>query len=98
MLTLIENGHVYTPDPRGKTSVLLANEKIEKIGKVSRRSLDELGCEYEVIDATDCVISCDNCASPRSMIARISEHRAQVRECSAASGSSSSGQLRVISS
>jgi beta-aspartyl-dipeptidase (metallo-type) len=56
MLTLIENGEIYTPDPRGKTSVLLANEKIEKIGKVSRRSLDELGCEYEVIDATDCVV------------------------------------------
>lgn len=57
MLTLIENGEVYAPEPRGRQSVLLANEQIEKIGKVSRRSLDELGCEYEVIDAEDCYVT-----------------------------------------
>ena len=57
MLTLIENGDVYAPEPKGRQPVLLANEKIEKIGKVTRRALDELGCEYEVIDAEDCFVT-----------------------------------------
>src|SRR5215204_6072529 len=57
MLTLIENGDVYAPEHKGRQPVLLVNEKIEKIGKVSRRALDELGCEDEVIDADDCFVT-----------------------------------------
>jgi beta-aspartyl-dipeptidase (metallo-type) len=53
MLTLIENGDVYAPEHKGRQPVLLANGKIEKLGRVNRRALDELGCDYEVIDATD---------------------------------------------
>src|SRR5688572_25646222 len=56
MLTLIENGEIYGPTPRGKASLFLANEEIEKTGTVSRRALDELDCDYEVLDATDCVV------------------------------------------
>jgi beta-aspartyl-dipeptidase (metallo-type) len=57
LLTLIENGDIYAPEHKGRAPVLLANGRIEKIGKVSRRALDELGCEYEVIDASDCFVS-----------------------------------------
>ena len=57
MLTLIENGEVFSPDPLGVESILLANDRIEKIGGVDRRALDRLGCEYEAIDATDCVVT-----------------------------------------
>ena len=50
MLTLIENGEIYAPAPRGKGSVFLANEKIEKIGRIRRSALDDLGCDHEVFD------------------------------------------------
>ncbi|HEX6574961.1 MAG TPA: hypothetical protein VF042_08300, partial [Gemmatimonadaceae bacterium] len=57
MITLIENGEIYAPEPIGRQSILLTNEKIEKIGSIDRRALDRLGCEYEVIDAEDCYVA-----------------------------------------
>ena len=57
MLTLIENGDIYAPEHKGRAPILLANGKIEKIGKINGRALDELGCEYEVIDAEDCFVT-----------------------------------------
>jgi beta-aspartyl-dipeptidase (metallo-type) len=51
MVILIENGEVYAPEPQGRRSVLVINEKIMKVGEVDRRALDRLGLEYEVIDA-----------------------------------------------
>jgi beta-aspartyl-dipeptidase (metallo-type) len=56
MLLLIENGELYDPIPRGPQSILIANDRIEKVGRVDRRVLDALGAEHEVIDATDCVV------------------------------------------
>src|SRR5256714_9540719 len=56
MLILIENGEVFDPAPRGRKSVLIANQQIEKVGAVDRRSLDSLNVPYEVIDATGCVV------------------------------------------
>src|SRR3954470_12403913 len=57
MFILIENGSVYDPEPRGVQSVLTANDRIEMIGEVDRRALDRLGADYEVIDATGCVVT-----------------------------------------
>ena len=57
MFVLIENGSVYAPEPKGIQSVLIANDRIEKVGKVDRRALDALDVEYEHIDATDCVVT-----------------------------------------
>jgi beta-aspartyl-dipeptidase (metallo-type) len=51
MLTLIENGFVYAPEPRGVQSVLFAGDRIEKIGGVDRRALEAAGLDLEVIDA-----------------------------------------------
>jgi beta-aspartyl-dipeptidase (metallo-type) len=56
MLLLIENGELYDPIPRGTKSVLIANDRIEKIGHVDRRVLDALGAEHEVIDASGCAV------------------------------------------
>ena len=56
MFVLIENGSIYDPDPKGVQSLLIANDRIEKIGELDRRALDRLGVEYEYIDATDCVV------------------------------------------
>ncbi len=56
MFILIENGELYGPEPRGRGSVLIANEFIEKVGDIDRRGLDLLGVEYEVIDGAGCVV------------------------------------------
>jgi len=57
MLTLIENGFVYSPEPRGVQSVLLAGDRIEKIGEVDRRAIEASGLDLDVIDASDCLIT-----------------------------------------
>jgi beta-aspartyl-dipeptidase (metallo-type) len=57
LLTLIENGEVYAPEPLGKRSVLLVDGRIGKVGDVDRRALETLGVEYRVVDAEGCVIA-----------------------------------------
>lgn len=57
MLLLIENGEVYAPEPLGRQSILIGGAKLLKIGTVDRRSLDRLGVDIDVIDATGCVIT-----------------------------------------
>ena len=57
MLTLIENGDVYAPEPLGRRSVLLVDGRIGKIGDVDRRALDALDIEHRVIDARDCIVA-----------------------------------------
>ena len=56
MFVLIENGFVYDPEPRGIQSVLIANDRIEKVGRVNRAAIDALDVECERIDATGCVV------------------------------------------
>src|SRR5215471_11745269 len=57
MLTLIENGFVYAPEPRGVRSVLFSGDRIEKIGDVDRRALESAGIDLEVVDANDCIVT-----------------------------------------
>ena len=57
MLTLIEGGRVYAPEPCGKTSVFLADGHVGEVGEIDRRALERLGAEYEVIDATGCIVT-----------------------------------------
>jgi len=58
MLTLIENGEVYAPEPRGRQSVLLIGDKIARIGEVDARlAASVLGLELAVIDAKGCVVA-----------------------------------------
>src|SRR5687768_1511721 len=54
MLILIENGELYDPTPRGTQTLLIANDRVERIGRIDRRALDALGVEHEVIDAGGC--------------------------------------------
>lgn len=56
MLTLIENGEVYTPEPLGRASVLLSFERILHIGEVDRRRLDALNLPCDVVDASECFV------------------------------------------
>jgi beta-aspartyl-dipeptidase (metallo-type) len=57
MLTLIEGGRVYAPEPCGKQSVLLADGHVGKVGDIDRGALERLGAEYQVIDATGCIVA-----------------------------------------
>jgi beta-aspartyl-dipeptidase (metallo-type) len=56
MLTLIENGFVYDPEPRGIQTVLMAGDRIERIGQVDRRAIEASGLDLEVVDASDCFV------------------------------------------
>jgi beta-aspartyl-dipeptidase (metallo-type) len=57
MLTLIENGEIYAPEPQGQRDVLLAGDRIARIGEIDRRAVEALGLELAVIDATDCLVT-----------------------------------------
>src|SRR3954468_12355176 len=54
MLLLISRGELRSPEELGEQSILVANDKIECIGRVDRSALDALGAEWDEIDATDC--------------------------------------------
>lgn len=56
MLTLIENGFIYTPEPLGVQSILFAGDRIEKIGEIDRRAIESAGLDLDVIDASDCLV------------------------------------------
>ncbi len=57
MLTLIENGFVYSPERRGVQSVLLAGDRIAKIGDLDRRAVEAAGLDLDVVDARDCLVT-----------------------------------------
>ena len=56
MLTLIENGEVYAPEPLGRQSILLTDGKIGKVGEVDPRAVEALGIEHDIIDASNCLV------------------------------------------
>jgi beta-aspartyl-dipeptidase (metallo-type) len=56
MFVLIEGGEVLDPQPRGKQSVLVAGDRIAKMGDVDRNALDRLGVDCDVVDATNCFV------------------------------------------
>lgn len=58
MLILIENGEVYAPEARGRQPVLLAGDKIARIGETDPKvAAPLLGLDLEVIDAAGCVVT-----------------------------------------
>lgn len=57
MLTLIVNGEIYGPDPRGKADVLVLGEKIAQVGHVERAIVEAIGIDVEIVDATGCFVT-----------------------------------------
>ncbi|HEY0350516.1 MAG TPA: amidohydrolase family protein [Gemmatimonadales bacterium] len=57
MLTLVENGELYTPRPMGRGSVLLIDGKIGLVGEVDRDAAEALGLGLRVIDARGCIVT-----------------------------------------
>ena len=57
MVTLIVNGEVYGPKPKGTADVLILGGKIARIGRVDRAAVEGLGVEVNIIDASGCVVT-----------------------------------------
>jgi beta-aspartyl-dipeptidase (metallo-type) len=57
VLTLIENGELYTPEPAGNGSVLIVAGKIVRVGAIDRRGVEALGIEVDRIDAAGCIVT-----------------------------------------
>src|SRR5689334_23705184 len=57
MFTLIEHGEVYAPESRGVQPVLLAGDKIVKIGAVDGAKLAALELPCEIVDAAGCLVT-----------------------------------------
>lgn len=57
MLTLIENGEIFAPEPQGRRDVLLVGGRIARLGEIDRRAVEALGLELTVIDATGCLVT-----------------------------------------
>jgi beta-aspartyl-dipeptidase (metallo-type) len=57
MFILIKGGDVHAPQPRGAGDLLLAGNKIVKIGAIDRRQLDALDVAVDVIDADGCIVA-----------------------------------------
>jgi len=56
-LLLITNGELYGPRPQGRASILIAAGRIIAVGEISKRTVDALGVEVDVIDAAGCVVT-----------------------------------------
>jgi beta-aspartyl-dipeptidase (metallo-type) len=57
MLVLIKHGEVYDPEPIGPASILIANDRIAKIGSIDESAVHRLGLDFEVVDATGCIVA-----------------------------------------
>lgn len=57
MFTLIKHGDVYGPRYLGRHSILLVNGRIAKIGAIDEANVRSLGIEFEIVDASDCVVT-----------------------------------------
>lgn len=57
MLTLIHSGQVYTPEPIGVQSLLVAGDTILKIGAIEPQTVRALSVPCLTIDASGCVVA-----------------------------------------
>jgi beta-aspartyl-dipeptidase (metallo-type) len=57
MFILIEGGTVYAPEPLGRRSILVVDEKVQKVGAIDRTALERAGIEVEVVDAEGCFVT-----------------------------------------
>jgi beta-aspartyl-dipeptidase (metallo-type) len=55
--TLIRGAEVYAPEALGRQDVLLAGERVLKIGDITQEQVAALGVGYEVVDATGLVLT-----------------------------------------
>src|SRR5436309_10740076 len=60
MFTIIQNGEVYAPEPRGRKTVLLIGDRIARIAdqaEIDVRAIEALGLPVEVVDAAGSIVT-----------------------------------------
>lgn len=57
VITVVEQGEVYTPEPVGVQPIVLVRDRIVKIGPLDQAALRRLGLPYEIVDARGCVVA-----------------------------------------
>jgi beta-aspartyl-dipeptidase (metallo-type) len=57
VFTIIEHGHIYSPEPRGEASVLMVGTRIARIGEVDTAALRATGLPCRVIDASGTLVT-----------------------------------------
>ena len=57
MFIAIVNGEVRVPEPAGARTVLIAGDRIARIGDVDLKALDALGLPFEIVDASGCLVA-----------------------------------------
>src|SRR5438270_10534349 len=57
MFLVVENGEVRAPEPLGRTSILVAGDRIARIGEIDLAALDRLQLVVDRIDATGCLVA-----------------------------------------
>ena len=57
MFILIENGEIHRPEYVGKGSVLLTKNQILRVGQISRKAVESVGVDVEVVDASGCIVT-----------------------------------------
>jgi beta-aspartyl-dipeptidase (metallo-type) len=57
MFTVIQNGEIFGPEPQGKRSILLAGDKIARIGEIDPQQVQALGPDCEVVEAGGYIVT-----------------------------------------
>lgn len=55
-VTLVQHGHVYTPEDAGETDVLILDGRVAKLERVDAATLAATGLDCQVIDAGGCAV------------------------------------------
>ena len=56
MITLLQNGEIYSPQSLGRQSVLLTDGRIAKVGDVDPRAVEALDVDHEIVDLDGCLV------------------------------------------
>jgi beta-aspartyl-dipeptidase (metallo-type) len=57
MLTVVRGGDVYAPAPLGRHDVLIAADRILKVGAVNLRALEDSGLDLDIIEAAGSIVT-----------------------------------------
>lgn len=56
MFVLLEKGEIHAPAPLGTADVLIAGDRVARVGPVDGRALCAAGLEVEVVDTSGCLV------------------------------------------
>jgi beta-aspartyl-dipeptidase (metallo-type) len=57
MFIVVRGGEIYSPRPIGRSDLLIAADKIVRIGDVDTRALERCGLGVEIVEAENCLVA-----------------------------------------